>query len=144
MSADIRSNSPKKEFLYALGGVALFLTIVLIVGISAFLRPAGQHITVENTEVSTAADQTEVVATAEDATTDASAELATQETEGASDDAVATQAPAENTAVVAPVATDGAANDTVDQAAVANADLTAEQADGDLEAGDVEKETTAQ
>ena len=140
MSADIRSNSPKKEFLYALGGVALFLTIVLIVGISAFLRPAGQHITVENTEVSTAADQTEVMATAEDA----SAELATQETEGASDDAVATQAPAENTAVVAPVATDGAANDTVDQAAVANADLTAEQADGDLEAGDVEKETTAQ
>ena len=137
MSADIRSNSPKKEFLYALGGVALFLTIVLIVGISAFLRPAGQHITVENTEVTTVVDEAEVVAT-EDAL------VAAEETEDATASVTdAAETPAEDAAAAAPVATDGA-NDTVDQAAVADADLTAEQADGDLEAGDVEIENTEQ
>lgn len=137
MSADIRSNSPKKEFLYALGGVALFLTIVLIVGISAFLRPAGQHITVENTEVTTVVDEAEVVAT-EDAL------VAAEETEDATASVTdAAETPAEDAAAAAPVATDGA-NDTVDQAAVADADLTAEQADGDLEAGDVEMENTEQ
>lgn len=137
MSADIRSNSPKKEFLYALGGVALFLTIVLIVGISAFLRPAGQHITVENTEVTTVVDEAEVVATED-------APVAAEETEDATASVTdAAETPAEDAAAAAPVATDGA-NDTVDQAAVADADLTAEQADGDLEAGDVEIENTEQ
>lgn len=137
MSADIRSNSPKKEFLYALGGVALFLTIVLIVGISAFLRPAGEHIIVENTEVTTVVDEAEVVAT-EDVL------VAAEETEDATASVTdAAETPAEDAAAAAPVATDGA-NDTVDQAAVADADLTAEQADGDLEAGDVEMETTEQ
>ena len=137
MSADIRSNSPKKEFLYALGGVALFLTIVLIVGISAFLRPAGEHIIVENTEVTTVVDEAEVVAT-EDVL------VAAEETEDATASVTdAAETPAEDAAAAAPVATDGA-NDTVDQAAVADADLTAEQADGDLEAGDVEIENTEQ
>ncbi|WP_243443371.1 hypothetical protein [Psychrobacter sp. JCM 18903] len=47
MSEHIVENNPKKEFLFALGGVALFLGIVLLIGISGFLRPAGEHITAE-------------------------------------------------------------------------------------------------
>ena len=45
--ADASQNNPKKEFLFALIGVGLFLGIVLLIGISGFLRPAAQHITVE-------------------------------------------------------------------------------------------------
>ena len=60
MSADIRSNSPKKEFLYALAGVGIFLAIVLLIGISAFLRPAGEHM-----EVAVDEDAAEVVETEE-------------------------------------------------------------------------------
>ncbi len=139
MSEDIVNNNPKKEFIYALGGIALFLGIVLLIGISAFLRPAGQHITVESTEVSAAAEEAEVVAV-EDAMADAEATL--EETEGATDaDATVT---AVDDAAIATVEPAAAANDTVDQAAVVDADLTAEQADGDLEAGTTEEATAAQ
>lgn len=44
--ADSSQNNPKKEVIYALAGVGLFLAIVLLIGISAFLRPAGEHIKV--------------------------------------------------------------------------------------------------
>lgn len=37
MSEHIVENNPKKELLFALGGVALFLGIVLLIGVSAFL-----------------------------------------------------------------------------------------------------------
>ena len=57
MSEHVVNNSPKKEFLFALVGVGLFLGIVLLIGISAFLRPAGEHITAEPTAESVAADE---------------------------------------------------------------------------------------
>ena len=64
MSADIRSNSPKKEFLYALAGVGIFLAIVLLIGISAFLRPAGEHMEVAVDEDAAEVVETEVTAAA--------------------------------------------------------------------------------
>lgn len=88
MSEHIVENNPKKEFLFALGGVALFLGIVLLIGISGYLRPAGEHITAESTE--------------------ATAESGTATAEG-----------------------------TVNQAAVPDdANLTAEEADADLDGGE--------
>lgn len=42
--ADASQNNPKKELSYALIGLLLFLGIVLLIGISAYLRPAGEHI----------------------------------------------------------------------------------------------------
>lgn len=64
MSANIRSNSPKKEFLYALAGVGIFLAIVLLIGISAFLRPAGEHMEVAVDEDAAEVVETEVTAAA--------------------------------------------------------------------------------
>ncbi|WP_201546099.1 hypothetical protein [Psychrobacter immobilis] len=136
MSEHIVENNPKREFLFALGGVGLFLGIVLLIGISGFLRPAGEHITAETTEAAAAAE------------TDATAEAATAETAAApvaETDAAATATPAD--ATVTPAAdTDGTvvaaesgtatAEGTVNQAAVADdADLTATPADADLDAG---------
>jgi len=150
MSEDIVSNNPKKEFIYTLGGIALFLGIVLLIGISAFLRPAGEHITAETTEASATADAAEAIA-AEDTATD-TAETATPA--DADSDAVATTetpadatvTPAEDTsgAVVTAEAGTATASGTVSQAAVADADLTAEQADGDLDAGTADNTATAQ
>lgn len=99
MSEHIVENNPKKEFLFALGGVALFLAIVLLIGISGFLRPAGEHITAETTEEAAAA--TEGNAPAETAT-------------------VTPAADSDSAAVTAETDT-ATASDTVDQAAVADA-----------------------
>ena len=77
MSEHIVENNPKKEFLFALGGVALFLGIVLLIGISGFLRPAGEHITAETTETSAAADEAEAIA-AEDTAPAETAPVAAQ------------------------------------------------------------------
>ena len=94
MSEHIVENNPKKEFLFALGGVALFLGIVLLIGISGYLRPAGEHI---KAETPTDTDGTVVAA-----------ESGTATAEG-----------------------------TVNQAAVPdNANLTAEEADADLDGGE--------
>lgn len=38
--ADVRDNTPTKETLYALVGVVLFAGLVLLIGISAWVRPA--------------------------------------------------------------------------------------------------------
>ena len=94
MSEGIVNNNPKKELLYALGGIALFLGIVLLIGISAFLRPAGEHITATPTEASEAADEAEVVAT-EDTATEADTDVATAE-------ATAPDAAADATVTVTP------------------------------------------
>ena len=142
MSEHIVENNPKKEFLFALGGVALFLAIVLLIGISGFLRPAGEHITAETTEEAAAAEAT----TTED---DAPAETAAAPAEEV-DAAATTDAPADadgtpaadtDGAVVAAESGTATAEGTVDQAAVADTDLTTEQADGDLEAGDAADDT---
>lgn len=41
------ANDTKKEIIQALVGVVLFLAMVAFIGISAFLRPAGDHVNVE-------------------------------------------------------------------------------------------------
>ena len=138
MSEHIVENNPKREFLFALGGVGLFLGIVLLIGISGFLRPAGEHITAETTEAAAAAEtdatnekaDTAETATAPVAETDAAATAATPA------DATVTPAADTDGTVVAAESGTATAEGTVNQAAVAdNADLTATPADADLDAG---------
>lgn len=43
MAHDASNNNPKKEVLQALVGIALLLTIIAGIGVSAWLRPAGNH-----------------------------------------------------------------------------------------------------
>lgn len=128
MSEHIVENNPKKELLLTLGGVALFLGIVLLIGISGFLRPAGEHITAETMP----AVEAEAPATATE-------EAATATAPAADNTAVATATPADATvtpatdadnAVVSAEAGTATAEGTVSQAAVADADLTAEPAEG--------------
>lgn len=134
MSEHIVENNPKKEFLFALGGVALFLGIVLLIGISGYLRPAGEHITAETTE---AASETEATAKEEAAPAETAAAPAAE-----TDAAVTTETPADATvtpaadtegAVVAAESGTATAEGTVNQAAVAG--------DADLDAGKTEKAT---
>ena len=150
MSEHIVENNPKKEFLFALGGVALFLGIVLLIGISAFLRPAGEHITAETTEESAAVEteatakeaapaETATAPTAPVAETDTAAATATTPA-----DAAATPATNADSAVVSAEAGTATAEGTVSQVAVADADLTAEQADGDLDAGNTKETAPAE
>lgn len=47
MAHDIVENNPKKEIMYSLVGTLLFLAIVLLIAVSAFLRPAGNHVDVK-------------------------------------------------------------------------------------------------
>ena len=144
MSEGIVNNNPKKELLFALGGIALFLSIVLLIGVSAFLRPAGQHIVVQTPEELAAAD--EAAATAATAPVE---DAAPAETDAAADTTVTPATDSEDSAatdsaVVTAEAGTATTSGTVSQAAVEDADLTAEQADGDLEAGDVAKTEAAQ
>ena len=67
--ADASQNKPKKEFAYALVGTAAFLAIVLLIGISAFLRPADKHVAPQ-----AAVEETTEEAVAEEATTETTAE----------------------------------------------------------------------
>ena len=142
MSEGIVNNNPKKELFFALGGIALFLGIVLLIGISAFLRPAGEHITATPTEASEAADDAAAIAT-EDAAAEADTDTAAVDAAApdAAADATVTPTPDADSDVVTAEAGTATASGTVDQAAVAGADLTAEQADGDLDAGDAADDT---
>ncbi len=141
MSEDIVKNNPMREFAFALGGVALFLGIVLLIGVSAFLRPAGEHITAETTETSAAADEAAAKEAAPAATAPAAAAPAETGTATATPEAAtaadASVMPAEDTSATVVAAESGTAtaSGTVSQTAVAEADLTAEQADGDLDSG---------
>ena len=134
MSEHVVNNNPKKEFLFALGGVGLFLGIVLLIGVSAFLRPAGEHITPEPAVELVAADQAAVAAAP--VAEAAPVEPAVGAGETVADtpaDATTTPAPSTGDAVVATGSATATAEGTVDQAAVADTDLTAEQADADTD-----------
>ena len=148
MSEHVVNNNPKKEFLFALGGVGLFLGIVLLIGISAFLRPAGEHITAEPTEESVAADSAEVIA-AEPAAAPAAAAPAAADTDPAEDMnigagepaaedtvAAATETPDPSTgdSIVATGSASATADGTVNQAAVQETELVG---DSDQVAGTV-------
>ena len=139
MSEGIVNNNPKKELLFTLGGIAMFLGIVLLIGVSAFLRPAGEHITAESTEASAAADEAEAIAT-EDTAAETDTAMVAEDAAAPDTAADAAVTPAAATdadsAIVTAEAGTATASGTVSQAAVADADLTAEQADGDLDAGD--------
>lgn len=133
MSEHIVVNNPKKELMFALGGVGLFLAIVLLIGVSAFLRPAGEHITAETTAESAAADNAEAIAATDAApaaapATDANtAEMNVGAGEPAAEDTVAsatvTPDPSTGDAIVATGSAAATADGTVNQAAVQETDL---------------------
>ena len=141
MSEHIVENNPKKELLFTLGGVALFLGIVLLIGISGFLRPAGEHITAETMP----AVEAEAPATATEEAATATAPAADNTAVATATPADATVTPATDTdsAVVSAEAGTATAEGTVSQAAVADADLTAEPAEG-VAAETTEKAPAAQ
>ena len=90
--ADASQNNPKKEFTYAMIGTAAFLAIVLLIGISAFLRPAGNHDMPKATVAEPAKEEAAKPAAAEPAAaTDAATTDATA-TEATATDATATDA----------------------------------------------------
>lgn len=150
MSEDIVNNNPKKELLYTLGGIALFLGIVLLIGISGLMRPAGEHIKAETTAASAAADKAEAIAAEDDAAPADAAAATTEEadaaaTDTAAADATVTPATDGDNAVVAAESGTATTTGTVNQAAVGDVDLTAEQADADADAGDTaDQAATAQ
>lgn len=152
MSEDIVNNNPKREFMFALVGVGMFLAIVLLIAVSAYMRPAGEHITAESLEESVATENAEAIIaedTAPAAATDDTAEdmnLGAGESAAVEDQTVGaatvTPDPSTGDAIVATQAAEATADGVVDQAAVQDAtvgiDLSAEQADGDLEGNIVE------
>lgn len=68
---DVVENDIKKELLHTLIGSVAFLAIVALVGVTAFMRPAGQHFTKEqlNANASTPAVTETATATAAASTT---------------------------------------------------------------------------
>lgn len=79
--ADAGQNNPKKEFIYALGGVGLFLALVLLIGISAFLRPAGEHIQAQDSADDEMSESVDEAATETTAAADSDADLGGSEEE---------------------------------------------------------------
>lgn len=102
MQAKISQNKPKKEFAYALVGTAAFLAIVLLIGISAFLRPAGNHVAPE-----AAVEEATEEAVAEEATAEPAAEADAATTEDAAVEAAA-DAPADEATATAEAEADTA------------------------------------
>lgn len=137
MSSDISENNPKKETLYALGGVGLFLAIVLLIGISAFLRPAGEHIKAEP-----AADEAVAEAPAETAAAPAAEAEATAEAPATDDTMAVTEevsttpaadAPATDTAAPAEAAPADTATATAEAPAAETAPTEADNATGETD-----------
>ena len=125
MSEHIVENNPQKEFMFALGGVGLFLAIVLLIGVSAFLRPAGQHIAPEAPVEEAAAAPVAAVAAAPAEAAPAKADAAVAPAAAA--DSNAAPVAAEPATATAPAAADKAATDAAAPAekADSNADKTA-------------------
>lgn len=121
MAHDASQNNPKKEIAFALVGITAFLVMILGIGISGFLRPAGNHevATVSATEAGQKLEEAlkaiekpkvEEGATAEGASDPAPTETANADTANA-DSAEATAEPAkpaEDTAEATAEATDTA------------------------------------
>ena len=134
MSEDIINNNPKKEFMFTLIGVGMFLAIVLLIAVSAYMRPAGEHITAEANDESVAAENAEAII-AEDtalaaAATDDTAEdmnLGAGESAAVEDQtigsATVTPDPSTGDSIVATQAAEATADGVVNQAAVAETDL---------------------
>lgn len=145
--ADISENNPMKEFTYALAGVALFLGIVLLIGISAFLRPAGEHIeaapaaAVAEEGAEPAATQgtegsTEVSGVTEEVTTEAETEANTEIPADAMGQATGEPAVDTTGAIATAQSGTATAEGTVSQAAVADAPVNAEMMDEDTVGAD--------
>lgn len=73
--ADASQNQPMKELTFTLVGVGAFLAIVLLIGVSAWLRPAGEHMAPEPT----AEEAAETVAADDAAAAEATEEAAEAE-----------------------------------------------------------------
>lgn len=137
MSEHIVENNPKKELMFALGGVGLFLAIVLLIGVSGFLRPAGEHITAKAAvdEAAPAAADAPATDTGEAAPAADTDAIGVGETTKATTEvpADATVTPTDNTsgAVVAAEAGTATTSGTVNQAAVQASEPAAEVANAE-------------
>ena len=80
---EVVENNVKKELSYALVGVLAFLSVVLLIGISAFLRPAGNHVDVEALNAQVAAKAAASAASATAATSPAAGAASTATTANA-------------------------------------------------------------
>lgn len=105
MAHDASQNNPKKEVATALIGIVLLLAIILGIGVSAFLRPAGEHQPKASevaSEVQTATAQSGETASEQpaDSATAPSADTATATAES-TDTATATASSTETTTATA-------------------------------------------
>lgn len=91
--ADASQNKPIKEFTFAIFGIILFLAMILLIAISAFLRPAGDHVVAE---APTEEGATEMVAA------EANAEPVAEETAPVEEPAIAEGKASSETAPAAP------------------------------------------
>lgn len=111
MAHDASQNKPTKETLFALVGTAMFLAIVLGIGISAFLRPAGEHQPV-------VIEQTALEST-DESITQASASAVAEAKEALDQTPSDTQAPTEAVATTKTPAVQDAPAQTTNEAPVA-------------------------
>lgn len=101
--ADASQNNPKKELMFALVGTLAFLGIVLLIGVSGFLRPAQEHVvtktaaedavTVEGEQVGTEVSNPEQAELDSSAAEQEAVVSATDEEVAQSQPAVASDAP---------------------------------------------------
>lgn len=108
MAHDVVDNNPKKEIAYALMGITGFLAMVLFIGVSAFLRPAGDHVDVKALNAAVEAKEAEAKAetdahvAADKANTEESAESAEATTPENTDKDSAAKTDTTNTEASAP------------------------------------------
>lgn len=135
MAHDASNNNPKKEVLQALIGIALLLTIIAGIAISAWLRPAGNHepATVSATKAGQALDE---LYQKQAAPASASAEAtATAAAPAASTSAVATATAASSTAEASKAAQPSGDKKAVQDKAAADGAASTAQPAADAKAG---------